>query len=73
MSPPSPPTSLFSSFLIEQGGQSNPTFYIRTDRGEFVLRKKPPGKLLPSAVPIEIVFLINHSNHLSMPLTANIA
>ena len=35
------------------GGQSNPTFRIRTDRGEFVLRKKPPGKLLPSAHAID--------------------
>jgi hypothetical protein len=34
-----------------KGGQSNPTFYIKDSRGtEFVLRKKPPGKLLPSAV-----------------------
>lgn len=32
-----------------QGGQSNPTFHLRTGAGEFVLRKKPPGKLLPRA------------------------
>jgi hypothetical protein len=32
-------------------GQSNPTFYLRESNGqEYVLRKKPPGKLLPSAV-----------------------
>ena len=28
-----------------QGGQSNPTFHIRTEAGDYVLRKKPPGKL----------------------------
>jgi aminoglycoside phosphotransferase (APT) family kinase protein len=32
-------------------GQSNPTFYIKDDRGnEYVLRKKPSGQILPSAV-----------------------
>lgn len=32
-----------------QGGQSNPTFLIETPGKNFVLRKKPPGTLLPSA------------------------
>ncbi|HKE96412.1 MAG TPA: phosphotransferase [Povalibacter sp.] len=36
-----------------QGGQSNPTFLIETPTRKFVLRKKPPGKLLPSAHLIE--------------------
>lgn len=36
-----------------QGGQSNPTFLITTPSKKFVLRKKPPGKLLPSAHLIE--------------------
>ena len=36
-----------------QGGQSNPTFHIRTGAGEYVLRKKPPGKLLPRAHAVE--------------------
>ena len=36
------------------GGQSNPTFYIaNSNNSEFVLRKKPPGKLLPSAHAID--------------------
>ena len=36
------------------GGQSNPTFFITSDRGkEVILRKKPPGDLLPSAHAIE--------------------
>jgi aminoglycoside phosphotransferase (APT) family kinase protein len=36
-----------------QGGQSNPTFLIQTPTKKFVLRKKPPGKLLPSAHLVE--------------------
>ena len=32
-----------------QGGQSNPTFLLTTLGGNYVLRKQPPGKLLPSA------------------------
>lgn len=36
-----------------QGGQSNPTYHVRTARGEYVLRKKPPGKLLPRAHEVE--------------------
>ena len=36
-----------------QGGQSNPTYLIETPANKFVLRKKPPGKLLPSAHLIE--------------------
>lgn len=35
------------------GGQSNPTFRIATDRGEYVLRKKPAGQLLASAHAID--------------------
>jgi aminoglycoside phosphotransferase (APT) family kinase protein len=35
------------------GGQSNPTFLLETPSDRFVLRKKPPGKLLPTAHAIE--------------------
>jgi aminoglycoside phosphotransferase (APT) family kinase protein len=35
------------------GGQSNPTYRIRTGQGEHVLRKKPAGLLAPSAHAIE--------------------
>lgn len=39
------------SLLQFKSGQSNPTFYIKDDRdSEYVLRKKPSGKILPSAV-----------------------
>ncbi|PAA49381.1 hypothetical protein BOX15_Mlig024520g1 [Macrostomum lignano] len=39
-------------------GQSNPTYYIRLGQRELVLRKKPPGKLLPSAHAIEREFRV---------------
>ncbi len=32
-----------------KGGQSNPTYLLTTDEGRYVLRRKPPGKLLGSA------------------------
>lgn len=36
-----------------QGGQSNPTFLIEAGAHRYVLRKKPSGKLLPSAHQVE--------------------
>jgi aminoglycoside phosphotransferase (APT) family kinase protein len=40
-----------------KSGQSNPTFYLKDSRGqEFVLRKKPPGKLLKSAHMVRICY-----------------
>lgn len=36
-----------------QGGQSNPTFLLEAGAHRYVLRKKPPGKLLPSAHQVE--------------------
>jgi aminoglycoside phosphotransferase (APT) family kinase protein len=36
-----------------KGGQSNPTFLLRSPSGDYVLRKQPPGKLLPSAHAID--------------------
>jgi len=40
---------------VEQfrGGQSNPTFLLIAGSGRYVLRKKPPGKLLPSAHAVD--------------------
>jgi aminoglycoside phosphotransferase (APT) family kinase protein len=42
-------------FSVRQfkGGQSNPTFLVRSGDKRWVLRKKPPGALLPSAHQIE--------------------
>jgi aminoglycoside phosphotransferase (APT) family kinase protein len=36
-----------------EGGQSNPTFLLNADSGDYVLRKKPPGVLLPRAHMVE--------------------
>ena len=36
-----------------EGGQSNPTFLLTTPSGSYVMRKKPPGDLLPSAHAVE--------------------
>ena len=36
-----------------KGGQSNPTYRIETAGSAFVLRRKPPGKLLPGAHAVE--------------------
>jgi aminoglycoside phosphotransferase (APT) family kinase protein len=36
-----------------EGGQSNPTYFLRTAAGDYVLRKKPPGQLLPSAHQVD--------------------
>jgi aminoglycoside phosphotransferase (APT) family kinase protein len=36
-----------------QGGRSNPTFLLREDGLEWVLRKQPPGTLLPSAHAVD--------------------
>ena len=36
-----------------KGGQSNPTYLLTTDKKSFVLRRKPPGKLLASAHAVD--------------------
>jgi aminoglycoside phosphotransferase (APT) family kinase protein len=36
-----------------KGGQSNPTYLLKTPARRYVLRRKPPGHLLPSAHAIE--------------------
>jgi aminoglycoside phosphotransferase (APT) family kinase protein len=40
------------------GGQSNPTYRLESPSGVHVLRRKPPGKLLPSAHAIEREFRV---------------
>jgi aminoglycoside phosphotransferase (APT) family kinase protein len=39
-----------------KSGMSNPTFRLETPSGRYVLRKKPPGKLLPSAHQVDREF-----------------
>ncbi len=43
------------SLTVQQfrGGQSNPTYYLTAGGREYVLRRKPPGKLLPSAHAVD--------------------
>jgi aminoglycoside phosphotransferase (APT) family kinase protein len=36
-----------------KGGQSNPTYLLQTPIRNYVLRRKPPGKLLPSAHAVD--------------------
>ena len=45
---------------VEQfkGGQSNPTFLLRTAQHAYVLRRKPPGTLLPSAHAVDREFKV---------------
>ncbi|OUS31752.1 phosphotransferase family protein [Gammaproteobacteria bacterium 45_16_T64] len=41
-----------------EGGQSNPTFLIATKKQNYVLRRKPPGKLLKSAHAVDREFRV---------------
>ena len=53
-----------------QGGQSNPTYHLACNVGDYVLRKKPPGKLLPSAHAVEREFRVMQAlavSHLQAP------
>lgn len=40
------------------GGQSNPTFLLKTSAGDLILRKQPPGDLLPSAHAVDREFRV---------------
>ena len=44
-----------------QGGLSNPTFHLETPGQAYVLRKKPPGKLLPSAHAVDREFAVQRA------------
>ncbi len=41
-----------------KGGQSNPTYLVTTACGRYVLRRKPPGNLLPSAHAVDREFRV---------------
>ena len=45
------------------GGQSNPTFLLEADSGRYVLRRKPPGTLLPSAHAVDREFKVISALH----------
>jgi len=47
-----------------QGGQSNPTYLLTSaDGARYVLRRKPPGKLLPSAHAVDREFRVMQALH----------
>jgi len=46
-----------------KGGQSNPTYRLETPKKNYVLRRKPPGKLLPSAHAVEREYRVMTALH----------
>src|SRR5262245_25810557 len=46
-----------------KGGQSNPTYLLATPQRRYVLRRKPPGKLLPSAHAVDREFRVISALH----------
>jgi aminoglycoside phosphotransferase (APT) family kinase protein len=46
-----------------KGGQSNPTYLLETLARRYVLRRKPPGKLLPSAHAVDREFRVISALH----------
>jgi len=46
-----------------KGGQSNPTYLVETPGRRYVLRRKPPGKLLPSAHAVDREFRVISALH----------
>jgi aminoglycoside phosphotransferase (APT) family kinase protein len=52
------------------GGQSNPTYLLETPARRFVLRRKPPGVLLPSAHAVEREYRVTRAlaDHTSLPV-----
>jgi aminoglycoside phosphotransferase (APT) family kinase protein len=46
-----------------KGGQSNPTYLLTSGRNSFVLRRRPPGKLLPGAHRIDREFRVLGALH----------
>ena len=46
-----------------KGGQSNPTYLLEAASGRYVLRRKPPGTLLPSAHAVDREFRVLQALH----------
>ena len=46
-----------------RGGQSNPTYLLESPRARYVLRRKPPGKLLPSAHAVDREYRVISALH----------
>jgi aminoglycoside phosphotransferase (APT) family kinase protein len=47
-----------------KGGQSNPTYLLETPSRPYVLRRKPPGKLLPSAHAVDREYRVMRALHM---------
>ncbi|HEX5211880.1 MAG TPA: phosphotransferase family protein [Pseudolabrys sp.] len=57
-----------------KGGQSNPTYLLQTPARSYVLRRKPPGKLLPSAHAVDREFRVISALHAQgFPVAAPLA
>jgi aminoglycoside phosphotransferase (APT) family kinase protein len=57
-----------------KGGQSNPTYLLETPAQSYVLRRKPPGKLLPSAHAVDREFRVISALHAErFPVAAPVA
>jgi aminoglycoside phosphotransferase (APT) family kinase protein len=55
-----------------RGGQSNPTYLVEAGKTRYVLRRKPPGKLLPSAHAVDREYRVItalHSSDVPVPKT----
>lgn len=52
-------------FTVTQfrGGQSNPTYLIEARSGQYVMRRKPPGALLPSAHAVDREYRVCKALH----------
>ena len=68
-----PITTLISVDRLS-GGQSNPTYRLFTDRGDFVLRRKPFGPLLATAHAVDREFaLVNALSPIGYPVPRPVA
>ncbi|HEY5379407.1 MAG TPA: phosphotransferase family protein [Pseudolabrys sp.] len=57
-----------------KGGQSNPTYLLETPARRYVLRRKPPGKLLPSAHAVDREYRVIRALHAqNFPVAAPLA
>jgi aminoglycoside phosphotransferase (APT) family kinase protein len=57
-----------------KGGQSNPTYMLETPARRYVLRRKPPGKLLPSAHAVDREYRVISALHAQgFPVAAPLA
>ena len=57
-----------------KGGQSNPTYLVKTNTQSYVLRRKPPGKLLKSAHAVDREYrVITALNNTDVPVPKSFA